>query len=86
LDDSRKNWKFSIKDVKERDHWDEYMRAYEDALSLCSTPWAPWYVIPADHKWYRNLAISEIIVDTLEKLDMSFPPPLPDAGQIVIPD
>lgn len=86
LDDPRKNWKFSIKDVKERDHWDEYTRAYEDALNLCSTPWAPWYVIPADHKWYRNLVISEILVETLEKLDMSFPPPLPDAGQIVIPD
>lgn len=86
LDDPRKNWKFSIKDVKERDYWDDYMRAYEDALSLCSAPWAPWYIIPADHKWYRNLAISEIIVETLEKLNMSFPPPLPDAGQIVIPD
>ncbi len=86
LDDPRKNWKFSIKDVKERDYWDDYTRAYEDALSLCSASWAPWYVIPADHKWYRNLAISEIIVETLEKLNMSFPPPLPDAGQIVIPD
>lgn len=86
LDDPRKNWKFSIKDVHERDYWDDYVRAYEDALSRCSAPWAPWYVIPADHKWYRNLVISEIIVETLEKLNMSFPPPLPDAGQIVIPD
>jgi PPK2 family polyphosphate:nucleotide phosphotransferase len=86
LRDAHKNWKFSQKDVKEREHWDEYMRAYEDALSRCSTPWAPWYVIPADHKWYRNLAISTTIVQTLEGLDMRYPPPLPDADQIVIPD
>ena len=86
LQDPRKNWKFSMGDVKERGHWDDYMRAYEDALSRCSTPWAPWYVIPADNKWYRNLAVSQIIVEALEKLDMRFPPPLPDADQIVIPD
>ncbi len=62
------------------------MRAYEDALSQCSTPWAPWYVVPADHKWYRDLVVSRTIVETLEKLDMHFPPPLPDADKIVIPD
>jgi PPK2 family polyphosphate:nucleotide phosphotransferase len=86
LRDPHKNWKFSIKDVQEREHWDEYMRAYEDALSRCSTPWAPWYVIPANHKWYRNLVVSRIIVETLEQLDMNYPPPLPDADKIVIPD
>jgi polyphosphate kinase 2 (PPK2 family) len=86
LRDPRKNWKFSMGDVKERGHWDEYMRAYEEALSRCSTSWAPWYVIPADHKWYRNLTISRILVDTLEKLEMRYPPPLPDADRIVIPD
>jgi PPK2 family polyphosphate:nucleotide phosphotransferase len=86
LRDPRKNWKFSTADVKERRYWDDYMRAYEDALSRCSTPWAPWHVIPADHKWYRNLAVSQVIVETLEKLDMHVPPPLPDAGEIVIPD
>ncbi len=86
LRDPRKNWKFSMKDVEERDHWDDYMRAYEDALSLCNKPWAPWYVIPANRKWYRNLAVSEIIVEALEKLDLRYPPPLPDADQIVIPD
>ncbi|MGD8464516.1 MAG: polyphosphate kinase 2 family protein [Anaerolineae bacterium] len=86
LRDPRKNWKFSMGDVKERGHWDEYMRAYEEALSRCSTSWAPWHVIPADHKWYRNLAISRILVDTLEKLEMRYPPPLPDADRIVIPD
>jgi PPK2 family polyphosphate:nucleotide phosphotransferase len=86
LRDPRKNWKFSTADVKERGYWDDYMRAYEDALSRCSTPWAPWHVIPADHKWYRNLVVSQVIVEALEKLDMHFPPPLPDAGDIVIPD
>jgi len=86
LADPHKNWKFSLGDVKKREHWDEYMRAYEDALSRCSTPWAPWYIIPADRKWYRNLVISQIIVETLEKLDMHYPPPLPDAGKIAIPD
>jgi PPK2 family polyphosphate:nucleotide phosphotransferase len=86
LRDPHKNWKFSLKDVQERDYWDGYLRAYEDALSRCSTPWAPWYIIPADHKWYRNLAVSTIIVQTLEGLDMRYPPPLPDADQIVIPD
>jgi len=85
LRDPRKNWKFSMGDVKERDHWDDYVRAYEDALSRCSTPWAPWHIIPADHKWYRNLAVSQIIIETLKKLDMHYPPPLPDAESIVIP-
>jgi len=86
LRDPRKNWKFSMGDVKERGHWDDYMRAFEDVLSRCSTPWAPWHVIPANHKWYRNLAVSQIIIEALEHLDMRFPPPLPDAGEIVIPD
>jgi PPK2 family polyphosphate:nucleotide phosphotransferase len=86
LKDPRKNWKFSMGDVKERSYWDDYTRAYEDALNRCSTPWAPWHVIPADHKWYRNLAISQIIIEALESLDMHYPPPLPDAGEITIPD
>jgi PPK2 family polyphosphate:nucleotide phosphotransferase len=86
LRDPKKNWKFSAGDVKEREHWDEYIRAYEDALSKCSTSWAPWHIVPANHKWYRNLVISQTIVEALEKLDMHFPPPLPDADKIVIPD
>ncbi len=86
LRDPRKNWKFSMGDVKERELWDDYMQAYEDALSRCSMPWAPWYIIPADHKWYRNLVVSQILVETLEKLDMHYPPPLADADRIVIPD
>lgn len=86
LQDPAKNWKFSMGDLEKRGSWDDYMRAFEVALSRCSTPWAPWFVIPADRKWYRNLVISEIIVDALEKLDMSYPPPLADARSIVIPD
>ena len=86
LKDPRKNWKFSMGDVEERGYWDDYMRAFEEALSRCSTPWAPWYVIPANHKWYRNVAVSQIIIETLQRLDMKYPPPLPDAGGIVIPD
>jgi PPK2 family polyphosphate:nucleotide phosphotransferase len=86
LADPAKNWKFSMGDVEERAYWDDYQRAFEVALSRCSTPWAPWYVIPANHKWYRNLAISRVIVGALENLDMQYPPPLPNAGEIVVPD
>lgn len=86
LRDPRKNWKFSMGDVEERGRWDEYMRAYEDALSRCSTPWAPWHIIPANRKWYRNLAVSKVIVDALERLEMRYPPSMPDADQIIIPD
>jgi len=86
LRDPQKNWKFSIGDVEERGYWDDYMRAYEEALSRCSTPWAPWYIVPANHKWYRDLVVCQIIIEALEKLDMHYPPPLPDADKIVIPD
>ena len=86
LRDPRKNWKFSKKDVEERRYWDEYMRAYEDALSRCSTPWAPWHIIPANHKWYRNLAISQVIVEALEKLGMRYPSASPDVDKITISD
>ena len=86
LEDPTKSWKFSKDDLRKREDWDEYVLAFEQALSRCSTPWAPWYVIPANHKWYRNLAISQIIVDALEKLEMKYPPPPEDAGEIVIPE
>ncbi len=86
LADPSKNWKFSMGDVEERGYWDDYMRAFEEVLSRCSMPWAPWYVIPANRKWYRNLAISKIIVETLKMLDMRYPPPLSNASEIVIPD
>jgi PPK2 family polyphosphate:nucleotide phosphotransferase len=73
LDQPEKNWKFSLSDVKEREHWDEYMAAYEDALEHTSTEHAPWYVIPADHKWFMRMAVADVIVSTLEKLKLEFP-------------
>lgn len=74
LDDPTKRWKFRMGDLDERKRWDDYMAAYEDALAQCSTAWAPWYVIPSDRKWFRNLAVSEILADTLEDLDCRYPP------------
>jgi polyphosphate kinase 2 (PPK2 family) len=68
-----KNWKFSAGDVKERAHWKEYMNAYEDAMSATSTDRSPWYVIPADKKWFTRLAVSEIIVEKLRSLKMTYP-------------
>ena len=82
LQDPRKNWKFSPSDLKERRRWDDYMEAYEDALRKCSTKPAPWYIVPADHKWYRNWVVSDTIVRTLKKLHLSYPPPLKDADKI----
>jgi PPK2 family polyphosphate:nucleotide phosphotransferase len=71
-----KHWKFSPQDIVKRSHWDSYMEAYDDVLDHCSPEWAPWYVIPADQKWYRNLAISRVIVQTLRDLDPQYPPPI----------
>jgi PPK2 family polyphosphate:nucleotide phosphotransferase len=84
LRDPKRHWKFSKKDVEERQHWDAYRAAYEDALSECSTRRAPWYVVPADHKWYRNLVVAEVIVETLRGLDLKYPEPAEDLSQIVI--
>lgn len=84
LDDPSKNWKFSVEDLKKRKFWDDYMAAYEEMLQQCTTPWAPWYVIPADQKWYRNLTITQTIVDTLKQMDPQYPPPADDLSNIVI--
>jgi polyphosphate kinase 2 (PPK2 family) len=73
LDDPAKNWKFAVGDVNERLHWDKYMRAYEEAIAATSTRHAPWYVVPADHKWFTRLAIAKIIIETLESLELEFP-------------
>lgn len=73
IEEPEKNWKFAMGDVKERGYWDEYMNAYEEALSATSTTAAPWYVIPADKKWFTRLAISEIIVKKLESMDLHYP-------------
>lgn len=73
LDDPSKNWKFSTADLAERLHWDDYMKAYNEALHATSTDWAPWHVIPANNKWYRNLVIAELVVDKLKSLGLAYP-------------
>jgi len=73
LDEPEKNWKFSSGDVKERGHWDDYMRAFEEAVSATSRSWAPWYAIPADSKSYMRVCVADILVRTLESLDMHYP-------------
>lgn len=68
-----KNWKFSRNDVKERAHWDDYMAAYEDMFNHTSTEWAPWHIIPADHKWFTRVVVAELIVDKLNSLNLHYP-------------
>jgi PPK2 family polyphosphate:nucleotide phosphotransferase len=70
-------WKFNEADLEERRRWDEYQAAFQDAMNECSTPWAPWYAIPADQKWYRNLQVAEIVRKKLESLDLRYPEPEP---------
>ncbi|MBM3234736.1 polyphosphate kinase 2 family protein [Candidatus Poribacteria bacterium] len=73
LADPTKHWKFAEADVREREYWDDYMEAYEDAISKCSTEWAPWYIVPANKKWYRDLVVGETIVTALKDLNMKYP-------------
>jgi PPK2 family polyphosphate:nucleotide phosphotransferase len=82
LEDRTRNWKISEADYTEREHWDEYVAAYEDAISATSTKYAPWYVIPANHKWFRDLAVSRILADTMEDFHMSYPKPSVDLEKI----
>lgn len=84
LDNSQKQWKFSLGDLDERKLWPEYTRAYQDVLSKTSTEWAPWFIVPSNHKWYRNYVIASILVDTLERLDMHYPQPEDDLSGVVI--
>jgi len=86
LADPEKRWKFQLGDLKERALWDDYRRAFEDAVSECTTPHAPWYVIPADKKWYRNLVVARTIADTLAAMDPRYPPAEPGLGKVVVPD
>jgi len=78
LDDPDKRWKFRTSDLEARRHWDEYREAYEDALEKTVTEIAPWYVIPADHKWYRNWVVSRILIKTLRTMDPHYPQPVED--------
>jgi PPK2 family polyphosphate:nucleotide phosphotransferase len=73
LDQPEKNWKFAPSDVQERQHWNRYMAAYEDAIRATATPHAPWFVVPADNKWFTRLVVATAIVDAIERLDLSYP-------------
>ena len=83
LHDSQKNWKFNPGDLSERAHWDDYTAAYADAIRLTSTEWAPWYVVPADRKPYRDLLVARVLVETLERMAPSYPAAGPTAAQFV---
>jgi PPK2 family polyphosphate:nucleotide phosphotransferase len=85
LDDPSKRWKFNPDDLAERELWPAYIAAYEEVLSRTSTTWAPWYIVPANRKWYRNLVVAGVIVQALEKLDMSYPDRQEALDQIEIP-
>jgi PPK2 family polyphosphate:nucleotide phosphotransferase len=82
LEDPTKQWKISEADYQERRFWDDYVLAYEDALLRCSTEHAPWFVIPANHKWFRNLAVARIVVEYLQELNMKYPKPTVDIEHI----
>ena len=79
IDDPEKHWKFSARDVAAREHWDDYMKPYEDAIRATSTAWAPWYVIPADHKWVARALVADVLAATLR--DLGLEPPAPTADQ-----
>jgi PPK2 family polyphosphate:nucleotide phosphotransferase len=82
IEDPARHWKISESDYEEREYWDDYTRAFEDALGRCSTGHAPWFIIPANHKWFRNLAVSQIVAETLESLKMEFPKPAVDISEV----
>lgn len=84
LDNPDKHWKFDTGDLAERARWDDYTAAFETVLERTSTEWAPWYVVPADRKWYRNVVVAQILVETLEGLGMEYPASEEDLSQVVI--
>ena len=84
LDDPKRHWKFDANDLKERAHWDDYQSAYADALRKCSTDDAPWFVVPSDHKWYRNWVLSDTIVRAMKKMDLEYPEPADGLDKIVV--
>jgi PPK2 family polyphosphate:nucleotide phosphotransferase len=84
LQDPTKRWKFNPDDLAERRHWGDYLSAYEVALRRCSTQWAPWFVVPADHKWYRNAVVARIVRVSLEALDLTYPPEMPGLDKVRI--
>ena len=84
LSEPHKHWKFNIDDLQKRAQWEAYQQAYQDMLSRCTTPQAPWYVIPADQKWYRNLIITQTIVQTLKDMDPQYPEQTDDLSAVVV--
>ena len=84
IEDSSRNWKLSLPDFEERQHWDDYTEAYEEALHRCSTQWAPWYVIPANKKWFRNYLVAELVVQALDRMRLKYPPPSVDISKVVL--
>ena len=82
ISDPTKHWKLSEADMQERQYWDDYTEAYEEAIGKCSTKHAPWFIIPACHKWFRNLAVSKIVVETLDKMDPKYPTPELDIARM----
>ena len=84
LEDPAKRWKFRPEDLAERARWDDYMAAYEEAIARTSTEHAPWYVVPADHKWFRNWAVSRIVIEALEAMDPRYPEPAADLDGVTV--
>jgi len=84
LEKPDKWWKFNPADLEERKRWDEYQEAFEDALAKCSTKHAPWYVVPAERRWFRNLLVARVLTETLDSLEMKYPKPTFDPKTIVI--
>jgi PPK2 family polyphosphate:nucleotide phosphotransferase len=82
VEDPTKRWKFQHGDLEERKLWSAYQHAYEDALSQCSTPWAPWHIVPANQKWYRNYVVGSVVIDALKRLKMTYPQP--DLSSVVV--
>lgn len=86
LDKPEKQWKFSLGDLLVRERWNDYVEAYEDALTRCNTPYAPWCIVPANRKWYRDLVVTSAIVDILKEMNPSYPPPEDGLDKVIIPD
>lgn len=84
LDDPKKNWKFESADLEMRKKWPQFQRAYEEALNRCSTPWAPWHIVPADRKWVRDYVIARAVLDALEKMKLSWPKPKENLSKVQI--
>lgn len=86
LDRPEKWWKFDPGDLATRERWDDYMTAFEDAIGRCNTDYAPWHIVPANHKWYRDVVITRTIVETLESMKVAYPEPKQDLSGVKIPD